>query len=1523
MNIKKRDDTLETFDINKIKNALLKAFSNTNIENPNIDDILVHIDNELLSKNINIYDIEDIQDVVEKTLMIFKYFDTAKHYINYRNEHNKNRDNTSYLSKIPNNIKTKWGMLGYVTYKRTYSRRLNEHDDNDETTEEFHDTIIRVLAGSQKQLKVNFTNNELERAYKYMMELKFSVAGRFLWQLGTETIDKLGLMSLQNCAFVKIDEPIKPFLWIFDVLMLGTGVGFNIQQENINKLPPVLDVDIIVSRMDTKDADFIVPDSREGWVSLLEKMLEAYFYKGVSFTYSTILIRSAGTKIKGFGGVASGPEDLVKGLNLIQGIINKKRGCKLTSIDCLDIVNIIASVVVAGNVRRCLPKGAKVHTKDGLINIEDIIIGDEVLTSKGYAKVANKFIQGKQDVYKIITNKGDFKGTLNHKMIIYNENTDEYIWKTIGELKIGEKLINTKSKIDGNSKIELPSFEFSNRLNRIITPKFSSDIAWLFGFISGNFVHNDKETIHFKLKSHELAKKIIKILENFGTSLRIITDTDINNNNYQIKIISKNFYDYINKYFVNEIPYFINETTYNNRMSFITGLFESNMGSMYDDYIKLDKFNAESFKKDISILLYSCGIEHSFDDKKMIIIDDLINLGFMNNQKFYTKSFPTIINNQKTYKLNSMNVGIADIQEIKLFGFCDTYDIEVENIHEFFCDGFLTHNSALICMGDCDDIEYLNAKRWDRGNIPNWRCMSNNSVVCNDISKLPAEFWEGYNGNGEPYGLVNIGLSRKIGRIKDGFEKYPDPSVDGFNPCFAGETLIAVADGRGAVPIKELAEDGSDVPVYSVNEEGMVEIKMGRHPRITGVNQKIVKVILDDNTFVKTTLNHKFRLNDGTIIEAKDLKPRMSLTRLTKTHTKIQGGDNTTYISVHTNTNNSSKNKYYEHRLIGKFINPEKFNQLYNPNIKNGIIKGNVVVHHKDYNGLNNSPSNLEIMTFEEHSKLHGDHDQHGENNGMYGKHHSEATRKLIGEKAKIRCNKPEYIEKVSKTQQKWCDENKEKAKEIMLNCQKIGYEKWCEEAKKKTDLETFINDGILSVKKCCENCKNEFITPFIKREVGYCSLLCSNKSKTAIENRNLGKKILYDKKQKEIRHNQIMVYKDLQEVLERDPLKVEWENECKERSIPYRIRTPHEKNVNQYSFRSYGELKTTAVDYNHRVKSIEFLEETEDVYNITVDDNHTIGIFTDFKNFKGSGIFTHQCGEQNLANFEVCCLSEIFLPNIDSFDELKDVAKIAYRICKHSLLLKCHQKDTERIVHKNSRIGIGITGYLQSPQEKKDWLSDLYDYLREYDIEYSKMVGAPTSIRITTIKPSGTLSLLAGVTSGAHPAIYQYFIRRIRISSSNTSLINLARAHNYFIEYQRNFDGTDDKNTMIIEFPCSYPEGTILAKDMNAIQQLETIKELQTNWSDNSVSVTIYYRLEELDEIKEWLNKNYNNNIKSCSFLLHNEHGFKQAPFEEITKEQYEELKKKVIPITSGKINIMKDNELSSDCVGGSCPIR
>ena len=109
----------------------------------------------------------------------------------------------------------------------------------------------------------------------------------------------------------------------------------------------------------------------------------------------------------------------------------------------------------------------------------------------------------------------------------------------------------------------------------------------------------------------------------------------------------------------------------------------------------------------------------------------------------------------------------------------------------------------------------------------------------------------------------------------------------------------------------------------------------------------------------------------------------------------------------------------------------------------------------------------------------------------------------------------------------------------------------------------------------------------------------------------------------------------------------------------------------------------------------------------------------------------------------------------------------------------------------------------------------------------------------------------------------------------------------------------------------------------MSAIDQLEIVKELQNNWSDNAVSVTIYYKPEELDGIKEWLNKNYNENLKTVSFLLHSEHGFDQAPLEEITEEEYNELKKKVKPIEQID-NIDEDSIKGSfECEGGHCPIK
>jgi ribonucleotide reductase alpha subunit len=554
--------------------------------------------------------------------------------------------------------------------------------------------------------------------------------------MGTGTVDKLGLASLQNCAFTVINEPVRPFTWAMDMLMLGSGVGYNIQKVNVDKLPPVNADFTAPTRLDVADADFIVPDSREGWVALLGKTLKAAFLsdKKKTFTFSTMNIRGKGAPIKGFGGTASGPEDLCWGIAKISEVLEKRAGRNLRPIDCLDIMNIIGAVVVAGNVRR----------------------------------------------------------------------------------------------------------------------------------------------------------------------------------------------------------------------------------------------------------------------------------------------------------------------------------------------------SAQIAIGDADDVEYLLAKRWDMGNIPSWRAMSNNSVVCNDIKDLHEYFWDGYEGKGEPYGLINLKLSRKMGRL--GETQYPDHDVQGYNPC-----------------------------------------------------------------------------------------------------------------------------------------------------------------------------------------------------------------------------------------------------------------------------------------------------------------------------------------------------------------------------------------------------------------------------------------------------------AEQSLAAYETCCLAEVWLPNVSSYEEFVDICQLLYRINKHSLALPCHLDETADIVHKNMRMGIGVTGVLQASEEQKAWLRPAYTQLREFDKKYSEQHGFPTSVKITTVKPSGTLSLLPGVTPGCHPAYAQYMIRRIRISADHP-LVNVCREHGYPVEYQQNFDGSEDHSTVVVSFPFAYPEGTVLANEMTAISQLETVKWLQEVWSDNSVSCTVYYRKEELPEIKKYLSKNYKNNHKSLSFLLHSEHGFKQAPYEEITKEAYDELVSKTRLIT-------KIDEASFDggdeCASGACPVK
>jgi ribonucleotide reductase alpha subunit len=270
----------------------------------------------------------------------------------------------------------------------------------------------------------------------------------------------------------------------------------------------------------------------------------------------------------------------------------------------------------------------------------------------------------------------------------------------------------------------------------------------------------------------------------------------------------------------------------------------------------------------------------------------------------------------------------------------------------------------------------------------------------------------------------------------------------------------------------------------------------------------------------------------------------------------------------------------------------------------------------------------------------------------------------------------------------------------------------------------------------------------------------------------------------------------------------------------------------------------------------------------------------------------------------------------------LIECSTLLYKTQKAICALPFIHEDTNKIVHKNFRIGQGVTGICQGLDDNKiEWLSDCYEALKKYDKEWSKKRGWPESIKLTTVKPSGTLSLLAGSTPGIHPAYSQHYIRRVRMSSQD-ALVETCKSMGYHVEFVKNFDGTLNRDTVIVEFPCESGKNAKLAKDMKAVDQLDLIKKIQSDWSDNAVSCTVYYKKEELGEIKDWLGKHYKNNIKSVSFLLHNDHGFDQAPYEEIDENTYNKISSKVKGINS--LQISKGNVLQDlECEGGACPIR
>lgn len=280
----------------------------------------------------------------------------------------------------------------------------------------------------------------------------------------------------------------------------------------------------------------------------------------------------------------------------------------------------------------------------------------------------------------------------------------------------------------------------------------------------------------------------------------------------------------------------------------------------------------------------------------------------------------------------------------------------------------------------------------------------------------------------------------------------------------------------------------------------------------------------------------------------------------------------------------------------------------------------------------------------------------------------------------------------------------------------------------------------------------------------------------------------------------------------------------------------------------------------------------------------------------------TNPCSEQTLEDGELCCLVETYPSHHTDLNDYLKTLKIAYLYAKAVTLLETGFTDTDAIIRRNRRIGCSMSGVTQAIQklgahEFMRWCNRGYDFLTGLDASYSAWLDVPESIKRTSIKPSGTVSLLANVTPGIHFAHSEYYIRRIRLQA-NSPVLPVLEAAGYTVVPDVYGQEKGKENTFVVEFPIKEPYFNKGKAQAGMWEQLELTAALQKNWADNQVSVTIHFKPEEAKDIPLALEM-YQYRLKSVSFLPYNpSEVYPLAPYEEITAETYGKLSERIKPV-------------------------
>jgi len=345
--VKKRNGRIVPFNRQKIVNAISKAMKSVKEGNLEKDPVRVAERGvkELEKRYFPNYipNIEEIQDVVEEKLILMDFPKTAKSYILYRQERAKIREKQKAVPKKVKELAQKskkyfQDALGEFIYYRTYSRWLPE----EQRRETWIETVDRYINFMQENLGDKITKEKYKKIRKYILNQKVMPSMRLIWSAGKAA--RATNVATYNCSYIAPTK-FKDFAEIMYLLMCGVGVGFSIENQNIQQLP------IIKYQTGETLPVYSIEDSKEGWGDALTLGMKTWYEgKDIQFDYSKI--RPYGSRLKTMGGISSGPEPLKSLLDFTRKKILGNQGMRLSSIDIHDIICKIGQLVEMGGVRR-------------------------------------------------------------------------------------------------------------------------------------------------------------------------------------------------------------------------------------------------------------------------------------------------------------------------------------------------------------------------------------------------------------------------------------------------------------------------------------------------------------------------------------------------------------------------------------------------------------------------------------------------------------------------------------------------------------------------------------------------------------------------------------------------------------------------------------------------------------------------------------------------------------------------------------------------------------------------------------------------------------------------------------------------------------------------------------------------------------------------------------------------------------------------------------------------------------------